>query len=104
MKLKEILFLPAQIRCQIENAASVLDVALKNKVPIEHSCGGMGSCTTCRVWIESPLEGLSQRTDIEKEILENRGFAPNERLACQLKPSPGLVVRVPKPTHLDEVT
>ena len=71
---------------------SVLDVALSNDVWIDHSCGGQGSCTTCRIKILSPLENLSPRTELEKERAEERGFTHDERLACQLQPVDGLKV------------
>lgn len=72
---------------------SVLDVALSNKIDIGHTCEGMGSCTTCRVIV---IEGdAGPRTDIEQERADERGFAENERLACQLSPSEGLKVEIP---------
>ncbi len=93
---KGIVFQPFGIACEIGDAESVLDVALANEIELSHSCGGMGSCTTCRVLVESPLELLPPRNELEQDIAEMRGFRPEERLACQLPPSPGLVVRVPE--------
>lgn len=78
---------------KIGDAQTVLEVALKNKVDIGHTCEGMGSCTTCRVFV---LAGeANPRTDIEQERANERGFADDERLACQLKAVKGLTVRLP---------
>ncbi len=74
---------------------SVLEVALHNDIDLSHSCGGMGSCTTCRVFVESDLTLNNPRTEIEEEVASSRGFQENERLGCQLDPHPGLIVRVP---------
>ncbi len=74
---------------------TVLEVALKHRLELEHSCGGMGSCTTCRVIVESPVEDLPPRSELEQEIADMRDFQPKERLACQLSPQQGLTVRIP---------
>lgn len=93
--LKKILFLPAKVSFPINDANSVLEVALQNKIPLDHSCGGMGSCTTCRIVVESPIDLLPPKSALELEITDSRGFSERERLACQLDPVPGLVVRIP---------
>ena len=95
MSDKNILFLPMHISAPIGTAASVLEVGLKAGIDIGHSCGGMGSCTTCRVFVEKHVAPLSERTELELEITEGRGFKRNERLSCQLEPAAGMVVRVP---------
>jgi ferredoxin len=89
-------FKPMGLELEIGSAESVLEVALCGGIPLEYSCGGMGSCTTCRVIIESDLRKASPRTSLEAEMAESRGFRPEERLSCQLLPHPGLVVRIPK--------
>lgn len=93
---KKIHFLPMDKTAPIGRAESVLEVALRAGLDIGHSCGGMGSCTTCRVFIEAHHEPLPERGDLELEITEGRGFKENERLACQLPPSDGMVVRIPE--------
>lgn len=95
MKPASVLFLPQSQSCAIRGEESVLELALKNEIAIEHSCGGMGSCTTCRVIVESPVDELPPRNELESDIAEMRAFEPKERLSCQLAPFAGLVVRVP---------
>ncbi len=92
---KVIHFLPAERSCAYTNESSVLEVALKNGIDIPHSCGAMGSCTTCRVLIERDVGGLPARNELEQDIADMREFSPAERLSCQLPPSAGLVVRLP---------
>ena len=62
---------------------NLLDTLNANKVGISQSCGGHGSCTTCRVLVLSGLENCAPRTAIEQERADERDFAPNERLSCQ---------------------
>lgn len=97
MKPKEMTFLPLGKTVAIQEGDSVLETALKNKIPLPHSCGGMGSCTTCRVFVENSVENLGDRSEVEKEILQGRGFAENERLSCQIPALPDLIVRIPIP-------
>lgn len=96
MKPKGILFQPREITCQIEGAHSVLEVALSHDIEISHSCGGMGSCTTCRIFIEHSDQPLPPRNELEQDIADMRNFDDRERLACQLPPLDGLVVRIPE--------
>lgn len=95
MKPRGILFQPMDVACEIGESESVLDVALRHDVELNHSCGGMGSCTTCRIVVVHCEEPLPERNELEQDIADMRKFAPEERLACQLPPVEGLVVRVP---------
>lgn len=95
MTTKSIHFLPHDIHATFKNEDSVLEVALKNGIEIPHSCGAMGSCTTCRVLVESSPGALPERNELEQDIADMRGFTDQERLSCQLPPVDGLVLRLP---------
>lgn len=90
-----ILFIPAMVRAEITNQKSLLELALENGVEIAHSCDGNGTCTTCRVVVEKGLERLPERNEIESEVVDGRGFKPEERLSCQMIPVAGLEILVP---------
>ena len=90
-----VLFQPLGKRVRVKREANVLELALKHKVDVDNSCGGSGSCGTCRVKILSDLSALSEPTEVEKAMIKDRGFEKNERLACQLEPCKGLIVEVP---------
>ncbi|MDX9732024.1 MAG: 2Fe-2S iron-sulfur cluster-binding protein [Bdellovibrionales bacterium] len=64
---------------------SVLDIAVENSVDIPTSCGAMGTCTTCRVFLQAVAGSCPNRNELEEERAEERGFAANERLSCQLE-------------------
>lgn len=68
---------------EFEEGDNLLATLNANKVSISQSCDGSGSCTTCRVLVLSGLSNCSERTEIESERAVERGFADNERLACQ---------------------
>lgn len=74
--------------------ASVLGLAMKNKIPLDSSCLE-GTCGSCRVTvIEAPAE-LEPPGPVEAETRADRGFHANERLGCQMTACPGLKVKVP---------
>jgi ferredoxin len=75
---------------------SVLDVALENKIRIATSCGGMGTCGTCRVEVLEAPARFNERNEIENEMAKERGFSNGERLACQIEACPGLKVFIPE--------
>lgn len=95
MKPKTMTFLPLEQIVPFTEGQNVLEVALNQDIPLPHSCGGMGSCTTCRIIVEKFVETPNSRTEVENEIIAGRGFAEEERLSCQLIATNGLVVRIP---------
>lgn len=74
---------------------TVLDVAIRGKVPLNHTCGGHGTCGTCRVLVREGLDKIPPRNEIEAEIAMDRKFSASERLACQIAPVDGLVLEIP---------
>ena len=74
---------------------SLLEALLRHKVPISWTCGGNGSCTTCRV-VVLQADFVSLPTPVEIEITTDRGFESNERLSCQIEDWENLIVEVPK--------
>lgn len=89
-----VLFQPMSRRVPMGRQVSVLDLALHHKIPIDHSCGGSGSCGTCRVKILKGLSDLADRGDVEQAMADARQFTDDERLACQIEPVPDLEVFV----------
>jgi 2Fe-2S ferredoxin len=62
---------------------SVLDVARRAAVPLGNSCGGIGICARCKVRIVAGAENLTPPTTVESRFAAARGFAEDERMACQ---------------------
>lgn len=89
------MFLPSKIEIEFLTEKTVLDLAIENNISLNHSCGGSGTCTTCRIEVKSDLSQMPERDDFEKESIEGRLFTPEERLGCQLKAYDGLIVKIP---------
>lgn len=90
-----IKFLPENRLVEASQEETLLEAGLREKIDIPHSCGGFGTCGTCRVWVRQGLEFLPPRNEVEQEMATERGFEDHERLCCQNHPCPGLVLEIP---------
>jgi len=73
---------------------SLLNSLLDNKISILHSCGGNGTCGTCRIIILNGNENLSKPEEIEQTMISDRQFKSNERLSCQISPVKDLEIKI----------
>lgn len=78
---RDVTFVPLGRTATARDDETLLDVARRANVPLGNSCGGVGICARCKVRVLSGA--LSERTSIEARIGSARGFAEDERMACQ---------------------
>ncbi|MEQ1876389.1 MAG: 2Fe-2S iron-sulfur cluster-binding protein [Bdellovibrionia bacterium] len=95
MKKDFVIFNPYQHISEFEGSPSVLELAIRDRLPLNHSCGGMGTCGTCCVIVESDPAELEDRNEIESEMAADRGYTSRERLACQITARARLIVKIP---------
>ena len=79
---------------------TVLDVALKNGIAIEHACEKSCACTTCHIVIREAFDSLEESDELEDDMLDKAwGLEPESRLGCQARMAKqDLVVEIPKYT------
>ncbi len=87
---------PEEKTVYASHGQTILEAIISADIEIDHTCGGMGTCGTCRIFVEHGLDSFPEAGEIESEIRTQRGFAANERLCCQNLVAPGLVLRKPK--------
>ena len=87
---------PVEIHQNDHDSPTLLEGLNASKTPINQSCGGMGSCGTCRVIIKKSSAPLPPRTCVEQDMAEDRKFKDDERLACQLSVDCDLEIIIPK--------
>lgn len=80
---KVVSFTPLGREADAKPNESILDVARRAGVPLGNSCGSVGVCTRCKVRVLSGASNLSPATSIELRFGDARGFAADERMACQ---------------------
>lgn len=76
-------FTPLGRSASARDDETLLDVARRAGAPLGNACGGVGVCTRCRVRIVAGAGNLSEPTSIEVRFGTARGFAADERMACQ---------------------
>ncbi|MDP9192800.1 MAG: (2Fe-2S)-binding protein [Acidobacteriota bacterium] len=80
---KVVSFTPLGRTAEARDDESILDVARRAGVPLGNSCGGVGVCTRCKIRVVAGAANLSPATSIEIRFGPARGFADDERMACQ---------------------
>ena len=104
--MPQVIFLPHDELCPEGDAVearageSVLDVALRNDIDIEHACEMSCACTTCHVYIREGAHSMVESDELEDDMLDKAwGLDPDSRLSCQaIVADEDLVVEIPKYT------
>src|SRR5215212_3451414 len=78
-----VTFIPLGSSAEAKPNETLLDAARRAAAPIGNSCGGVGVCARCRVRVVAGSENLSPPTLMELRVGGPRGFAADERMACQ---------------------
>ena len=103
----KVTFLPMNVTVEVDDAdvpygdhgkpGSLLDIALKHGVKLEHNCGGNCACTTCHVIVRRGGENLSEMAEDEEDKLDQApGLTPYSRLGCQAVVEGDVVVEIPE--------
>lgn len=82
---------------------SVLRHLHSNSVDWMHACGGKGRCTTCKMIIVEGGAYTSPLTPAENEYRRQGALRENERLACQVRVTADILIRVPEEYKLPHV-
>lgn len=104
--MPQIIFLPHEEICpeglvvQAEKGETILDVALRNDIEIEHACEMSCACTTCHVIVREGFNSLNEADELEEDLLDKAwGLEAESRLSCQaLVDDEDLVVEIPRYT------
>jgi ferredoxin len=88
--MPSVRFVNEAIAVEAPEGTTVLSAALSRGVRIGHTCGGEGSCSTCRVAV---IAGAGNLSPINIKEIANC-LAPGERLACQARLRGDVTVRV----------
>lgn len=104
--MAKIIVLPHDELCpegavlEANTGETVLDVALRNGIRIEHACEKSCACTTCHVIVREGFDSLEESDELEDDMLDKAwGLEPESRLGCQTKiADEDLVIEIPRYT------
>lgn len=74
-------------------AATLLETAIRNKIPHVRECGGQARCTTCRVKVLDGAHNLLPRNEAEALVADRLGWDDFTRLACQTRTQGDVVIQ-----------
>jgi len=102
--MTKVTFLPHPVICpkgktvEVAPGESILDVALKNGIDIEHACEKSCACTTCHVIVRKGYNSLEEPIEREEDLLDRAwGLEPQSRLGCQaIVEDDDLEIEIPK--------
>jgi len=90
--MPQLVFLPHQELCpdgavlEAEVGETILNVALRNGIHIEHACEKSCACTTCHVIVREGFEQLEESDELEDDMLDKAwGLEPESSLSCKTK-------------------
>lgn len=84
--LKHKILLPKSILVFGDSGETILNVALRNNINMEHACEMSCACTTCHCIIKKGFSSLSECLEKEEDALDKAwGVKVQSRLACQAK-------------------
>jgi len=87
----------------ISPGTTILEASKLAKLPHANVCGGRGRCSTCRVHIESGLDGLDSPSEEESAVLKRISAPKSVRLACQTIPKSDIYIEPLLPTNATAV-
>ncbi len=104
--MPKLTFLPNATFCpegaviEAQIGETILDVALKNNINIEHACEKACACTTCHVIVRQGFRSLNEADELEEDLLDKAwGLEPDSRLSCQSKiATTDLEIEIPRYT------
>ncbi|MEE9240415.1 MAG: adenylate/guanylate cyclase domain-containing protein [bacterium] len=76
-------------RVPVRTGQTVLAASLESGVPHQHTCGGRGLCSTCRVLVIEGGEHLTPCTPAEEKLASKMHIPGGVRLACQARVNGG---------------
>lgn len=88
--MPKVIFLPHKIILpkggifKANPGETILNVALRNLIKLEHACEKSCACSTCHCIVRRGFSSLSKSSEREDDILDKAwGLEPESRLSCQ---------------------
>lgn len=104
--MPQVIFLPHEELCpdgavvEAQPGETILEVAKRNDIEIEHACEMSCACTTCHVVVREGFDSLPESDELEDDMLDKAwGLEHESRLSCQaVIQDEELTVEIPKYT------
>lgn len=82
MKIK---FIPQNIEVDVDPSKSLMKIATENGLKIKSICGGIASCSECRVKIVEGENSIPEPSKAELNLIGTSYYIDGRRLSCQVR-------------------
>lgn len=82
MKIK---FVPQNIEIDVDPSKTLLQLATENGLKIKSLCGGVATCSECRIKIIEGENSVPEPNKTELNLIGSSYFIDGRRLACQVR-------------------
>ena len=82
MKIK---FVPQNIEIDVDPSKTLLQLATENGLKIKSLCGGVATCSECRIKIVEGENSVPEPNKNELNLIGTSYFIDGRRLACQVR-------------------
>lgn len=82
MKIK---FVPQNVEVDVDPSKSLLQIATENGLKIKSICGGIASCSECRVKIVEGENSIPEPSQAELNLIGTSYYIDGRRLSCQVR-------------------
>ena len=82
MKIK---FVPQNIEIDVDPSKTLLQLATENGLKIKSICGGVATCSECRIKIVEGENSVPEPNKNELNLIGSSYFIDGRRLACQVR-------------------
>ena len=82
MKIK---FIPTNVEIDVDPSKSLLQLATENGIKIKSVCGGIASCTECRVKVVEGRDSVPEPNKTELAAIGSSYYIDGRRLSCQMR-------------------
>lgn len=82
MKIK---FVPQNIEIDVDPSKTLLQLATENGIKIKSVCGGVATCTECRIKIVEGEHSVPEPSKLELNAIGTSYYIDGRRLACQVR-------------------
>ena len=91
---------PTAMTVEANPGETLLDVALRHGIDIDHACEKSCACTTCHCLVRQGFASLAAASENEEDMLDKAwGLEADSRLSCQaVVADEDLVVEIPRYT------
>ena len=92
---KQAVLIVGELQASFPKGTTLLKATIAMDLEVDHFCGGLCACGTCRVGIVQGAKNLSKARPNEQMVLGVDAFEKGDRLACQARLEGEVEVKIP---------